>query len=240
MDRLDERRLRLLGMGNIGYGNRHALQRIVGPRRRERKDVTQIRRRLVAFGQRIEAPSQLDRLQHGGVIDRSPFGAKHRAGCDARRDEQRGDAHAEPLEVEIELADRVIRRCRVRGRRHVIVIAAVLVVSDQQQRICPAWPVSYRVVGIVNQQFAERDIVVGVLTVAAGAEARLEKGVGRKRAVLAPGLKIPEMAEMALVGVLGIGEIQPRQRIAIVAIDRPVDVLCAEPAENARAGKNFD
>ena len=79
-----------------------------------------------------------------------------------------------------------------------------------------------------------------MLTVAAGAEARLEKGVGRKRAVLAPGLKIPEMAEMALVGVLGIGEIQPRQRIAIIAVDCPVDVLRAEPAENARAGKNLD
>ena len=35
-----------------------------------------------------------------------PFGAKHRAGCDARRDEQRRDTR-EPLEVEIELASRL-------------------------------------------------------------------------------------------------------------------------------------
>ena len=116
----------------------------------------------------------------------------------------------------------------------------MLVVGDQQQRVVPARTVSHRVIGIVNQLLAERDVVVGMLAVAAGAEARLEKSIGGQRAGGAPGLEIAEMAEMALVGVLGVGEIQPRQRIAVVAVDRPIDILVAKPSENAGAGENLD
>src|SRR5258707_8685268 len=79
-----------------------------------------------------------------------------------------------------------------------------------------------------------------MLAVAARAPARLEKRIGRKLARGGALLKIAEMAEMALVGVHGVGEVQPRQRIAVIAVDRPIDILVGEASKNAGAGENLD
>src|SRR5665213_1805751 len=189
MDALDQRRLRLLGMCNVSSRSLDALQRIVGAWRGEAEHVAEIGGRLVALGEGIETKAQFERLQHRGVIDGAAFGPKHGARRDPRRDQKVRNADAEPLEVDVELADRVVGRRCVRRGGDMIVIAAMLVVGDQKKRVVPARTVSHRVIGVVNQLLAQRHVVVGMLAVAAGAEARLEKGVGRKRAGVAPGLE---------------------------------------------------
>src|ERR1700733_10243152 len=78
-----------------------------------------------------------------------------------------------------------------------------------------------------------------MLTVAAGAEARFEKTVSRQISGVSAGLEVAEVTEMLFVGMHGVGVIEARQRIAIVAVDTPIDVGIRHPPVNARAGENF-
>src|SRR5262249_23014057 len=79
-----------------------------------------------------------------------------------------------------------------------------------------------------------------MLAVAGGIPARLEKAVGRQAAIGSPFLEIAEMPEMAAIGMLRVREVEPRQRIAVIAEDRPVDALVRETAEDAGTGEDLD
>src|SRR5215469_9749621 len=109
----------------------------------------------------------------------------------------------------------------------------MFVIGDEQQRIVPSRPVVQSVVNVVDELLAKRDVVVRMLAVAAGAEAWLEERIGGQCAGSGPALKIAEMAEMAFRRVLGVRVVEPSQRIAVIAIDRPVDILIGKSAENA-------
>ena len=172
------------GFGPLEVGRDNAGERIVGPRRGQRQHVAEVGRRRVAGGERWQAPAQLDRLEHRGVVDRRAARghAVDRAGRDQRRDQDGGDPDAEPGEVEAELAGAAVRRRGARGRRHVVVAPAVLVVGDDQQRLVPARPAAQRLVDLLDQRLAERDVVVGVLAVAGRSPARLQEAVGGQRA----------------------------------------------------------
>src|SRR5579862_1140498 len=78
-----------------------------------------------------------------------------------------------------------------------------------------------------------------MLTVSARAETGLEEGVRGECPGSGSFLKIAKMTEVAFVRVLGIGIIEPRQGIAIVSVDRPIDVGFGQTAENARTGKEL-
>src|SRR5262249_61172060 len=69
----------------------------------------------------------------------------------------------------------------VSGGRHVVVVPAVLVVRDDEQCPVPAGTIPQGGVHVVHQLFPQGDVVVGVLAVAARAEARLEERVGGQR-----------------------------------------------------------
>src|SRR6202451_1227528 len=91
----------------------------------------------------------------------------------------------------------------------------------------------------MNQLFAQRYIVVGVLAVSTGAEIRFQKRICGQSARSGSRLKIPEMAEVTFVRILRVREIKPRHRIAVVAVDRPVDIRVRQASKDTRAGKNL-
>ena len=87
-----------------------------------------------------------------------------------------------------------------------VVTAAMLVIGDDEERLLPSFAVVHGVVNIVDQLLAESDIVIGMLAVAGGGPARLQKRVGRKCSTSGCGLEIFEEAEMRVVRVAGVGE----------------------------------
>jgi F420-dependent methylenetetrahydromethanopterin dehydrogenase len=87
---------------------------------------------------------------------------------------------------------------------------------------------------------ARGHVAIRVLAVAGGVPARLEKAVGRQAATGSPLLEVAEMPEVAAIGMLRVREVVPRQRIAVIAEDRPVDLLVRETAEDAGTGEDLD
>jgi hypothetical protein len=77
----------------------------------------------------------------------------------------------------------------------------------------------------MDQLLPSGDIVVRVLAVAAGIPARFENRVDGQLAGACPRLKITKMAEMRFGGGLRIGVVETGQRVAVVAKDRPVEIL---------------
>src|ERR1700758_931199 len=77
----------------------------------------------------------------------------------------------------------------------VVVTAAVLVISNDQQRLVPAGAAAQCLVNLLDQHFAERHVVVGVLAVASRAPARLEEGVGGQVSGRGVGLENGELTE---------------------------------------------
>ena len=77
----------------------------------------------------------------------------------------------------------------------------------------------------MDQLLPSGDIVVRVLAVAAGVPAGFQKRVGGQLADARPPLKIAKMAEMRFGGGLRIGVVETGQRVAVVAKDRPVEIL---------------
>ena len=63
-----------------------------------------------------------------------------------------------------------------------VVAAAVLVVGDDQQRLVPAGAGMQRLIDLLDEGLAERDVVVRMLAVAGRGPARLEEGERRQRA----------------------------------------------------------
>ena len=51
-------------------------------------------------------------------------------------------------------------------RRNVVVVSAVLVVGDDEKRLIPVRATLKRIVDVINQLLAQRDIVVRMLAVA--------------------------------------------------------------------------
>src|ERR1051326_2490769 len=78
-----------------------------------------------------------------------------------------------------------------------------------------------------------------MLAVAARTPTRLEEAVCGERSQSATVLEIAKVPEVGGIGIMDIGEIQASQRVAVVAIDRPVQLLRRKPAKDTRAGKDF-
>src|SRR5215831_20125097 len=79
-----------------------------------------------------------------------------------------------------------------------------------------------------------------MLAIVARAETRLQKCIRGQCSTSRSRLEIPEMAKVMAVGVLGVWKIVAGQRRAVVAIDRPIQFLIRQPAEDARAGEHLD
>src|SRR3954471_11409620 len=109
----------------------------------------------------------------------------------------------------------------------------MLIVSDDQQRLVPGRARAHGIVSVLDQLLAKGNVVVRMLAVAGRAPVRLEKSIGRERAVGGAMLKVAEMAEVAFVGMQRVGKVVARQRVAIVAEYRPVDAVLVHQAENA-------
>src|SRR5215813_11286703 len=77
-----------------------------------------------------------------------------RAGLNPRRDQDRRNPHSKPFEIESLLADRVVWCHRVVRRRHVIVVAAVLIVGDYEQRALPDLAAIQGVINVVKKLLA--------------------------------------------------------------------------------------
>jgi hypothetical protein len=109
------------------------------------------------------------------MVDRTRGCTEHGARGDQRRDQQRRNAHPEAREAEIiEFAGQMVRGHRSGWRSHLIVVAAVLVEGNEQQRLMPAGRVAGHIVDVVDQLLAERNVIVGMLAVPPGREIRLE------------------------------------------------------------------
>lgn len=88
-----------------------------------------------------------------------------------------------------------------------IIVSAVFVVGDDEQSVVPFWTGAKRCVAVVNELLAQRDIVVGMLTVATCAETGLKEGIWGKSAGGGSRLKVAEMTEVTFVRVERIGEV---------------------------------
>ncbi len=92
------------------YGCLNILEGIVGPWCTERQHAGQARRRRVALSEGRNSPTVLDRFQDGRVVDCSLYHAEHRSFRNPGGNQQGGNPHAEPREIErLELADVIIR-----------------------------------------------------------------------------------------------------------------------------------
>src|SRR5262245_46595238 len=120
-----------------------------------------------------------------------------------------------------------------------VVAATMLVIGDDEERLLPCFAVVHGVVNIVDQLFAESDVVIGMLAVAGGGPAGFQKRVGRKRSTSGCGLEIFKKAEMRVVRVAGVGESMTCERVRIVAIDGPTHIVLTKQAENAGHGEGF-
>lgn len=85
-----------------------------------------------------------------------------------------------------------------------IVVAAVLVVCDQKERVIPAWRIAHSVVNIPYQLFAQRDIIVRMLAVASRAKIRLKERVAGQSAGGGTRLEISKMPKMTFVRNFGV------------------------------------
>uniref|UniRef100_J3N9D1 Uncharacterized protein n=1 Tax=Oryza brachyantha TaxID=4533 RepID=J3N9D1_ORYBR len=100
----------------------------------------------------------------------------HRAGFNPRRDEERGHADAEGVEAEQHGggADDAVRGGDAGDRGgHVVEEAAVLIVGDDEQRLVPLRAGAERLVDLLDEALALRD-VVGRVVVVAGEELEVE------------------------------------------------------------------
>src|SRR3954452_15774118 len=190
------RRVRLAGHRWID-----ALCGIVSARLCQREDIGEMRRRRISARECRQVEARLYRLEHRCMIDHALADTKYRARLDARRNQDCRYAHTEPREVEAELAGRIVGRRRPPRRRHVIEIAAMLIVGDDQQRFVPGRARAHGIVSVLYQLLAKGNVVVRMLAVAGRAPVRLEKSIGRERAVGGAMLKVAEVAEVALVGM---------------------------------------
>ena len=117
-----------------------------------------------------------------------------------------------------------------------VVQAAMLVIGDEQQRLSPAGTAADGVVDRLDELLTERDVVVRVLAVSRRSPARLEEGVRRQRARGRVGLEVGELPETGLGCTEGIGEVLPGQRLFVIAVDLPAQVVRGHQAEDALHG----
>src|SRR5271169_3524314 len=106
-----------------------------------------------------------------------------------------------------------------------IVQAAMLVIGDEQQRLSPARTAADGVVDILDQPLTERDVVVGVLAVSRRPPAWLEERVLSQLARGRVGLEVGELPEAGLGCARGIGEVLAGQRLLVIAVNLPAQVM---------------
>ena len=117
-----------------------------------------------------------------------------------------------------------------------VVAAAVLVVGDHEQRARPRRPVAQGVVDVVDELFAEGDVVIGVLAVAGRFPAGFEETERSERPLRGRRLKVCEKAEVRFVGFGDVGESLAGERRAVVAVDRPAGAA-ADPSSPKMLGE---
>src|ERR1700722_322204 len=174
------------------------------------------------------------------MIDGPALCAKDCSGGDSRGYQKSRNPNSEPGEVEVPLPDGIIRRRCAPRRSHMVILSTVFVIDDESKCVVPTFAVVQRVIDIVDQLLAQRYVVVGVLTISARAEIRLQKSVGGQCACRSSALEVTEMSEMAFVRILRVRVIQPGHRIPVVSVDCPVDVAIRQAAKDTRTGKNLD
>ena len=106
-----------------------------------------------------------------------------------------------------------------------IVAASMFVVSDNQKSLIPVRAVAQSVVNIMNQLFTERYVVIWMLTVSSGVPTRLQKSIGRQRAIRRCGLEIREKTKMTFIGIGRIWKLLLRERRIDVPVDRPTNIV---------------
>src|SRR5262249_17269645 len=105
----------------MGNGNLDALQRVISTRCRQGQNVSEVRCCFVPRGQRSEPPTQLDCLQHRGMINSSALRPEDGTSSDTGRHEERWYPHPEASKIESPLPNRSIRwHCPPRWRNVVI------------------------------------------------------------------------------------------------------------------------
>jgi hypothetical protein len=118
----------------------------------------------------------MDRLQDRRVVDPACRRAIHGAFGD-----QRGDQHGRPADAEIGEIKPFFTRRAVARRRYMVIVPAMFIVGDDQQSRAPGLASAYRVMDVVDELLAFRDIIVGVLVVSGGVPTRFEKRISRQR-----------------------------------------------------------
>src|SRR5579883_3281035 len=206
-----------------GQRRQYAAQWVVRPWLRERDDVAERSGGSIALGQRRGAPALRQGLQHGSVVD-GAGAPEDGTGGDQRRYQDGRHPNSEAREIEPVLSHcPVARRSRAGWRGEVVVTPAVLIVGDDEQRGIPCLAAAQCDIDVVKELLPFGDIVVRVLAVACSVPTGLEESVGRKRPGRRALLEVAEVAEMRVVSGLGVGKRLARQRIAVVAVDRPVE-----------------
>src|ERR1700746_2688125 len=143
------------------------------------------------------------------MVDPPLRGAVDSAGSDQRRNQNPRHAHAKTGEVEAKFADRAVpRRHRVGRWCYVVVAPSMLVIGNYEQCRSPVLAVAERVINVVDQLLARRDIIVRMLAIAGGVPARLQEGKSRQCAFARKLLEIAEVPEMTFVGALRVGVIE--------------------------------
>src|SRR5262245_8874868 len=120
-----------------------------------------------------------------------------------------------------------------------IIIAAMLVVRDDQEGAVPTFSVSYRIVDIVDKLLAERHVVVRMLAIAARAPIRLKEAIGGERSFRGALLEIAKVSIVAVGRCPCVGKIHPCHRLAVVAIDPPIKIVLRHQSKDALTGKEL-
>src|ERR1700722_11139762 len=102
----------------------------------------------------------------------------------------------------------MVGRDSARRGWNVVVTTTMLIICNDQQGLIPRRTAAQRVVNVVYQLLAKRHVIVGMLTISTGLPTRLEKCVSRQGAGRGGRRGMGKYAEVAVVGVGRVCEIQ--------------------------------